>query len=393
MRADDGDLAGLTDRSWSLLLAANTPPWLYRCGGRPFWVERDDDGQPVLQSMTENRVRHVLARLADWRRMVDGNLIPTAPPGLLLEDLLATPDPALPVLTGIVTAPMFGRDGTLITEPGYHPAARLLYEPAQNFTLPPVPDDPTPQQIADACSLLLDDLLGDFPFVAEAERAHTLALLLLAFVRAMIPGPTPLHIVEKPAAGTGAGLMVELISIIATGVPAGVMTEARDDEEWRKRLTAELRTIPPILLIDNLRRQLDAPSLAAALTAPYWEDRLLGKSETVRFPIRCAWIATGNNPRLSNEMARRTVRIRLDSHEDQPWLRTGFRHPDLPAWVRQSRPRLVAACLTLGRAWIVAGMPRHQRTIGSFERWAEVIGGILDVAGVAGFLGNLEAIV
>jgi hypothetical protein len=35
-------------------------------------------------------------------------------------------------------------------------------------------------------------------------------------------------------------------------------------------------------------------------------------------------------------------------------------------------------------------MPRHQKTIGSFEGWAQVMGGILEVAGVPGFLGNLK---
>jgi putative DNA primase/helicase len=391
MRADDGDLARLTNRSWSLLFASNMPPWLYRCGGGPSWVERDNDGRPLPRPMTEDRLRHVLAQLVNWRkRAPNGDLVPAYPPPVLLKNVLATPDPALPVLAGIVTAPLFGSEGTLITELGYHPATRLLYEPTQNVTLPPVPDKPTPQQVAAARSLLLDDLFGEFPFVSEAERAHALALLLLPFVRPMISGPTPLHMVEKPAPGTGATLMVDAISIVATGISASVMVEGRDEDEWRKRLTAKLREIPSILLIDNLRRQLDASSMAAALTAPFWEDRVLGKSEMVRFPIRCVWIATGNNPQFSNEIARRMVRIRLDPHEDQPWLREGFRHPNLLAWTWQNRARLVAACLMLGRAWIAAGMPRHQKTIGSFESWAEVMGGILKVAGVSGFLGNLK---
>ena len=151
MRADAGDLAPLTDRSWSLLFAANAPPWLYRCGGGPAWVERDSDGRPAPRPMTEDRVRHALARLANWRRMAkNGDLVPTAPPALLLKNLLATPDPALPVLAGIVTAPVFGRDGTLITEPGYHPAARLLYEPAPGFQLAAIPERPTPADIAEA---------------------------------------------------------------------------------------------------------------------------------------------------------------------------------------------------------------------------------------------------
>jgi hypothetical protein len=95
--------------------------------------------------------------------------------------------------------------------------------------------------------------------------------------------------------------------------------------------------------------------------------------------------ATGNNPEFSNEMARRLVRIRLDPHTDRPWQRSDFRHPDLMSWVRANRARLVAACLTLCQAWIAAGRPRGGRSIGSFENWAHVLGGVLEVAGIPGF--------
>ena len=206
----------------------------------------------------------------------------------------------------------------------------------------------------------------------------------------MIDGPTPLHLIEKPTPGTGATLMVDAIATILTGAGASVMTEGRDDEEWRKRVTAKLRQIPSIVLIDNLRQKLDSAAVAAALTAPFWEDRILGASEMARLPIRCVWIATGNNPEFSNEMARRLLRIRLDAHVERPWQRAGFRHPDLMIWVRANRARLVAACLTLCQAWIAAGRPRGARTIGSYENWAKVLGGVLEIAGIEGFLGNLD---
>ena len=206
----------------------------------------------------------------------------------------------------------------------------------------------------------------------------------------MIDGPTPLHLIEKPTPGTGATLMVDAIATILTGAGASVMTEGRDEEEWRKRVTAKLRQVPSIVLIDNLRHKLDSAAVAAALTAPFWEDRILGASEMARLPIRCVWIATGNNPEFSNEMARRLVRIRLDAHVERPWQRAGFRHPDLMTWVRANRARLVAACLALCQAWIAAGRPRGARTIGSYENWAQVLGGVLEVAGIEGFLGNLD---
>jgi putative DNA primase/helicase len=391
LRADEGDLARAVDRAWTVLLASNRTPWLFRAGGLPSWVVPDDEGRPMVAPITDERLRHVLARLANWRRMDSrGDIVPAHPPTSQIKSLMATPDPALPVLAGIVTTPVFGRGGVLLTEPGYHADARLLYQPVPGFQLPAIPEQPTGEDIAAARQLILDDLLGEFPFTSLAERAHAVSLLLLGFLRAMVDGPTPLHLIEKPTPGTGATLMVDAMTTILTGSGAGVMTEGSDEEEWRKRITAKLRQIPALVLIDNLKRQLDASALAAALTAPFWEDRVLGLSEITRLPIRCLWVATGNNPTFSNELARRLVRIRLDARVDQPWQRSGFRHPDLMVWVRANRGRLVAACLTLCCAWIAAGRPRGTRSIGSYESWAQTMGGVLEVAGVDGFLGNLD---
>jgi len=91
-------------------------------------------------------------------------------------------------------------------------------------------------------------------------------------------------------------------------------------------------------------------------------------------------------------MARRIVRIRLDARSDQPWRREGCRHPDLMIWVRANRARPVAACLTLCQAWASAGRPPAARSLGSFQTWSQTLGGILHVAGVPGFLGNLDEV-
>lgn len=389
------DLPLIAGEAWAALQEANAPPFLFRYGGLPGRIETGDDGGPMIRIITQDRLRHILARVADWYtlRRPKSEMIrrPALPPIHVVRDMLARPDPPLPILTRIVEAPIFAADGTLQTVPGYHAASRTYYRPAPGFTVPPVPERPTRDDVIRARQLLIEDLLGDFPFTGEAERAHAVGLNLLPFVRELIDGATPLHLIEKPSPGTGASLCADVVTYPAIGRQSGSMTEGRDEDEWRKRLTAKLQAGTPMVLIDNLKRRLEAAAVSAAITAPVWEDRLLGHTEMVRVPVRCIWVATGNNPALSAEMTRRTIRIRLNAKVDRPWLRDGFRHPDLRAWAAAHRGELVWAALTLGRAWLAAGWPEwHRQALGMFERWSRVIGGILQVAGVPGFLGNLE---
>jgi hypothetical protein len=170
------------------------------------------------------------------------------------------------------------------------------------------------------------------------------------------------------------------------------MTADAEEPEIRKRLTSSLRKSPTIIFLDNLGqgRRLESSSLASALTAGTFSDRLLGSSVMAALPVRCTWIATGNNPRLSDELMRRTVAIRLDAKRARPHLRRGFKHRDLLAWVRRQRPKLVAALLTLIQAWLAAGKPRGDVRLGMYESWCDVIAGILHVAGIEGLRQAIE---
>jgi hypothetical protein len=75
---------------------------------------------------------------------------------------------------------------------------------------------------------------------------------------------------------------------------------------------------------------------------------------------------------------------------ERPWERGGFRHPRLKPWVAENRARLESALLTMGRAWFAEGKPEGSAVIGGFEGWSHTIGGVLEVAGVSGFLANLS---
>jgi len=201
-----------------------------------------------------------------------------------------------------------------------------------------------------------------------------------------------LHLIDKSTVGTGATLLARTISYICTGGEYTVLPEGRDGDEWRKRLTAVLINAPWFLVIDNLSRILDSSALAIALTQDYWEDRLLGQSKHIRIPVHCAWVATGNNPVMSSEIARRTIRIRLDARTEAPHLRNQdqFRHPHLINWIKSNRASLVRAVLIFVQHWIALGKPESKKSLGSFESWAAVVGGILESVGINGFLDNTK---
>lgn len=390
LNAGQQNLSTITEEAWKALQEANNPPVLYRRLGSIVRVEKGDDGKPILQTVTQDRMRHRLSEVAEWDKLTQKGRQPAKPPVDVVKNVLATPDPHLPVLREIVEIPVFGPGGDLQTQPGYHHASRTLYTPPPGFRLPPLPDRPTIEDLRRAKSIILDDLLGDFPFVGDPDRAHAVALLLLPLVRNLIDGPTPLHLLKKPMPGTGATLMVEAITLASTGRVVSMMTLPDSEREVEYTIAAVLKSGPSVVLLDNVGRKLDSATLASAITTTQYQSRQVKSSDMLCLPIRCVWVATGNNPTMSGEMARRIVSIRLDAKMERPEGRKGFKHPDLLDWVREHRAELAGAGLTLARSWIEGGRPKSGQVLGKFENWSGVVGGILRIAEIPGFLENRE---
>lgn len=388
----DRHMRDISDDCWELIEGAN--------GARPRFFCFGDGVVDLVVS--KSLIRPRLLSLASLRGHLDrlGDFIaigekleekPARPPKDVVEDLLAFANPPMPYLRAVVGCPIVAPDGSIISSDGYHPKT-CFYLALNGLQISPVPANPAQDDIERARNLILGEILGEFPFVTDADKAHAVAALINPVARAIIDGPTPLYIIEAPTPGSGKGLLAEVISIVTTGNPPSVMTEGHDDDEWRKRITARLLSAPPIILIDNIRRRLESSALSAALTARFWEDRYLGQTRIVTVPVTTTWLATGNNPALSDEIARRIIRIRLDTGMEHPWEREGFRHPNLRQWVQRNRAEILWAVLTLIRTWVVAGRPRGAEVMGSFESYAATMGGILHMAGIQGFLTNRQEV-
>jgi hypothetical protein len=354
-------------------------------------VERCD-GATMVRPLGVPQLRAVLDRVVRCVREGDTGAAPCYPPRDLAEMLVHEPEPPLPILRAVATAPTFTRDGRLLDQAGYDAASGLLLE----FAFPPRPVSPAPtaDDLAAARAWWEKEALVDFPFATAADRVSALALALTPMVRELIDGPTPLFLVEAPLRGAGKGKLVAACLLPTLG-PGGWTVAAlpREDDELRKAVTAFLLEQRAAILFDNVVGRLGSAVLAKALTDSVWDDRTLGRSASVRCAVRCTWVVTANNPQLGDEIARRAVPIRLVPETDRPELRRDFRHAELEPWVAAHRADLLWALAVFVRAWQAAGCPSADvPPLGSYEAWSRVVGGILTHAGYADFLGNRETL-
>lgn len=386
-------LREVSDEALRAMKDANTPdPTLYERGGVLVRVRPDEKGRPVIERLLKEHLRGRLARAADFYILGSGGMRHVSPPSDVVDDVLTRADWGVPGLDGVIEAPALRPDGSVISQPGYDAATRLLYQPDKGLVVPPVPESPSGEDVRAAIALV-DEAIGEFPYVDQASRANAWGLLLTPILRPAIAGCVPLCLLDKPKAGTGASRFAEVVALVSTGKPAAMMGVPKDDDEWRKQITSQLKKGASLIVIDNVASELGSEHLDRALTCQVWEDRLLQVSEAPSYPQRATWIATGNNLTVRKDFARRCYTCRLDSQMAQPWTRQGFRHADLLEWVGGHRGALVAALLTIARAWFAAGRPEAPPSIpriGNFEQWCRVVGGILAHAGFAAFLANLR---
>ena len=375
-----------------LLEQTNHPPEIFRHASSIVRMARDRSGLPVLQVLDEGRMRQILAERLTWYQL-DKNeeRSPARPPWDLPKNILAFPRDQLPfpTLERVTLRPVFTRDGRLIRTRGYDSETGILCSPLfpKEIRRRPVPDQPNRGQLRWAKDSI-GEMFCDFPFTDDSDWAHLVCALLLPIVRDLIKGLTFLHLIEKPSPGTGATLLARVVCYLACGRETAAMTAPQGEAEWRRTLFAKLLQVPEVVLLDNVS-SLNSATLSSAITIDYFEDRIVGTSEVRRVPVHCLWLATANNPVLSPELERRCVRIRMDAGVERPHLRKGFRHSKLTKWVVENEARLVWAMLTLVQAWISEDRPPGSKTLGMFESWAEIMGGILDVAGIDGFLDNV----
>ena len=382
--------------AWKAIKKKNAEdPLLFRYATGIARLREDEYGAMVAEELGQAQMRHEVNKVTIWKES-RGELPPkeVSAPQDIISDMVSMAGHPLPVLRGIISTPVFTADEEILFDTGYDPKSGLYLHMPEDIIVPDVPEVPSQADIDKARDLIVTEVLCDFPFDGRdggnASKAHGVCMMLQPFIREMIDGATPIYFVDKPTAGTGAGLFVDAALLVSTGDKGVAQTEAKTEDEIRKTISSSLFEGVPYFWLDNINFKVESSAIASATTSSKWTDRVLGSTKKITVPVRCMWIFSGNNVQVSNEIARRMVRVRLDSKLADPASRKNFRHGDLARWIRENRGDIIWACLTLTSAWLAEGKPRGDKVLASYENWSHTMGGILKVAGIDGFLGNMK---
>ena len=373
---------------WAGVHTNNQPRRLFSFNRQIARIKEDDAKVEILDM---NTAKYEFARLVNWMQESKNEWGTHVDPSQnVIGDALSTHKPPLPELTQVVSIPIVTSSGRLITAPGYDAESGVFYA-AESGCLPQINSAATKQDALDALKWIEEEILVDFPFADAASKAAAISIAILPFVRQLIHGQTPLYLLEKPAAGTGATTLGLALCYPFMGKEIPVTTWTSSEEERRKQITAHLASGGGPIFYDNMSGYINSDILASALTIQNWSDRLLSSSKQAEFPINSTWLATGNNPEFHTQILRRIASIRLVSLMEDPSQRTNWRHADLLHWISTHRKEYVEKILTIVMAWLNEGMPEFQgKPLASYVSWSSVMGGILQFVEVPGFLENID---
>jgi putative DNA primase/helicase len=341
-----------------------------------------------LKPISANYMRDTMCRHARWERFDQRTrdwLEATAPMNVATTLLDRDGVWGFPEILGVIATPTMRSDGSLLVKQGYDPATKLLLiEPP---AMPDIPDEPTGED-ALAALALLEDLISESPFDDEASRAVALSGLITPVVRGAFP-VSPMHVSSAPVAGSGKSFLWDLVAAISAGQQRMPVIAAGTEQETEKRLVGVMLTGQPLISIDNVNGELTGDFLCQAIEQQHLNVRPLGRSDIIRLETGGVTIfATGNNITIVGDLCRRTITTRLDAKLENPQFRQFRQNPIRK--ILDNRGTYIAACLTICRAYIVAGRPGLLPRLASFEGWSDTVRSALVWLGKANAVESME---
>lgn len=329
----------------------------FQYGGLVVSIATDSaTGNPTIKETKLAALTKELSQATDWEKYSEklGGYVPCDPPtrhvGILAD---AQHYEHLPALEGLARQPYFREsDGVLITQSGYDPVSKIFgVFDAKQFAMP----NPTLEAARAALALLMD-LLSEFHFVSDTDRAAAASAFFTAATRQSYDFAPGFHL-KAAVFGSGKSYLCETIGYF-TG-PSGTekVSYPKTSEEATKVILALLLKNPAGIEFDDMDTDwIPHGVINRMMTSAKITDRILGVSKTATVSTRTLVLGSGNNVGPIRDLLRRVLTIHIDARCANPAMLTYTKQP--AEMVRKNRGKYVSAVLTIILAWRSAGSPR-----------------------------------
>jgi len=381
---NDSDLAATVKRLAEFLSQRDD---LLSNGYAPVQIAVNENNMPHATELTTEAVRVCAHEVCNPMKARGANRIPVKLTldlaRLFLHGLVGRW--GLKVFRGITTSPILKADGGIRIASGYDVQTGLWCHNVSELNIPERPTE------ADARGALqrLRQFFRTFPFADGArvlesdievtdidqppglDESNFLAALLTAVTRPSLD-LAPAFLCDAPnfsGAGSGKGLLVKAICIVASGVKPSAFTSGHDAEELDKRLTSALIEARPAVFLDNFNsNELKSDILASVLTESPAMVRPMGQTRMVPLHTKTFIGITGNAVEIAEDMARRILNTHLDARMEDPERRKFA--PGFLDRVLEARAALLSDVITIWR-WGRQTVLKPGLPLGSYEVWAQ----------------------
>jgi len=246
-------------------------------------------------------------------------------------------------LSGIVEHPFIDDTWKPVEKSGYDPNTGLyaVLHKKLKITL----TDPK-----EAYDYLANNVLAEFPFQTDLDRAAAVGMFMTAIQRPYVIGDNgmPGFAIVSPKPSSGKTTLAQLLSYSMYNRPVAATGWSDNDEELGKHLLAILREGHSCVLFDNIKKDaaIQSNELAKAMTSGTYSRRKLGSNETEEVPSGVLWLFTGNNIVFKGDFATRILPIRIVPSMERPEFRK-FNRTDIGQWAMENRKRIISAVLSI----------------------------------------------
>lgn len=343
-------------------LMAATGRYYARAGGIAEIVANDDGAPEIAMLKPAAAITRMesVAILVDDKGKID-RITEQDTKTIILSEIFQK---ALPPLHQISPCPvLIERAGKLIPVSGYDKESGI-------YATGHAPQDMNPEEARQ----ILQDVLSDFRFVSDGDRARALAALITPALifGGHIRGRAPLFTLEADESQTGKGYFNKVTAAIYGRNVITLAQRKGGVGSIDEGLSRGLLSGAGFIALDNLRGKIDLPSLESLLTEDVYLCRVPYQGDVPINPKRAIFLCTSNRCEFTPDLANRACIIRLKKQPEG----YNFRHYPAGSLIDDIRGRqglYLGAVFSILRAWHAAGKPRSSTANHDFRAWASTL--------------------